>query len=192
MMKLLAGIVVISVFLAKPLRAEDSQNLAIAIQGKAASICVLQPAQATSASNMSLMQGAAPLNAVTIPKLIDAQTAQLLPASISLKFKGLCNCPHSISLQSVKGGMRGAGGTEILEGPFQTIVNYLAKIRWGTAASELLTDGTQGQRTPAMLNGAYSGDLLLDIAVNQDIQGSRPILKNSYYDILIITLGAPL
>jgi hypothetical protein len=100
---------------------------------------------------------------------------------------------HSISLQSVKGGMRGTGGDDILEGPFQTIVNYLAKIRWGTAASELLTDGTQGQRTPpAMLNGAYSGDLLLDITVNQDIGGSRPILANSYYDILIITLGAPL
>jgi hypothetical protein len=100
---------------------------------------------------------------------------------------------HSISLQSVKGGMRGTGGDDILEGPFQTIVNYLAKIRWGTAASELLTDGTQGQRTPpAMLNGAYSGDLLLDITVNQDTGGSRPILANSYYDILIITLGAPL
>lgn len=167
----------------------DAQSRSIALSGEAQSVCSFSPAQALEAANMALSPSPALQNAVSVAVLIDPSTAKQQAASISLSLKGLCNRAHSISIGTGQGGLTPQSTLAAVPNGFSSRVDYTARVLWASSATALRTAGISGQTTPlAMINGAYSGTLRLEIMIEPGGAAHRPVVAGSYTDNLVITI----
>lgn len=174
---------------AKPGAALDSQSHSVAIRGEAQPVCSFSSPQALQAANMAIAPSALSQNTIGIGTLIDPATAKLAGASIWLSLKGLCNRAHSISISTGNGGLKPANASPGAPAPgFSSRVDYTAQVVWASSTSALRTAGTSGQATPAALtNGAYSGDLGLQIVIDPAVPGDLPMLAGTYTDKITVT-----
>jgi hypothetical protein len=181
--------------LAAPLAAaQDSQARSFTLQGQAQASCGFSAPQSMQASNMALASNSASQNVISITSLVTPNTAQLLPGSISLTLKGLCNQSHSLSITTANGGLKPQGGiTSPLSAGFASRVDYIAQVTWAATSASLSTSGLSGQSTPAAVTaGAYSGNLFLQITINASGAGNQPLIAGTYTDILTVTLSPQL
>ena len=168
----------------------DSQGAAVTLRAEAPGICGLAAAQTINGVNATLGASSQAPNAIFINQLTNPSTGQLLSASISLKFKAVCNYAHYFSMQTANGGLQPQTRSVPVAGGFLDHVNYTARLGWGAATNALKTSGAAGQKIPALfIGGAYAGDLTLDFTVDGNSGNNLPLLAGSYSDTLIITLG---
>jgi hypothetical protein len=164
----------------------DGDNPAVAIQGASPAVCIFAAPQSGQASNMILGPTSATQNSISVTKLADSTTAQLLPASITVTSKGVCNHAHAFKIASKNGGLH----TGTNAPGFANHVNYTAVVSWGGMISELSTSGLSGQTTPSnMTTAAYAGNMQLQILIPEDGASRMPLLAGQYADDLTITFG---
>lgn len=173
--------------------AQDKAGTQIGVSGQAQSLCVVHAPQASAASNMHLIQPGSDASAIAITKLTDGPSARLLPASINLKFRVICNAPHYVSLRSVKGGLRPQSVQSVLDGTFLSHVNYRGQVWWANQMVELVTAGTADVTTPGLfVGGGANGELRLDIQLQTEQGSDLPLSAGAYSDTLIMTIATPL
>lgn len=139
---------------------------------------------------MTLVSPSSGQIAVGIDNLIDPQSAQLLPGSISITLKGACNHAHSISLSTSRGGLHSAhGAVDGKNGGFLDHVHYIARLTWASSTTEMHTADLLGQPTrPVVFGGAFSGFLQLQVILDQPETKNTPIIAGSYSDSLFLTI----
>ncbi len=170
--------------------AEDGHNQTqtqkFAIQGNAQPVCNFLPAQSAQASNMAIGTGLSAQNTLNVNQLVDPGTAQLLPASISVTMKGMCNHPHTITITTQNGGLHSQNKVSP-SSAFADHVNYNATVSWGSSVSQFRTSGVKGQGAPeSAASGPFAGELRLDIAINHSDAGQLPLIADTYAENLII------
>ncbi len=180
--------------LAHAAAAQDSQAQSFTLRGRAEAACGFSAPQSTQASNMALAASSSSQNLISITSLLNPNTAQLQPGSISLTMKGLCNHSHSLTVTSANGGLtRQIGSAAPLVNGFARRIDYTAKVSWAAASASLLTSGISGQKTPAAVTlGAFSGDLSLQIDIDASGAGNLPLPAGTYTDTLTVTLAPQL
>jgi hypothetical protein len=122
---------------------------------------------------------------LAIDQLIDPTTAQLKPASISLSLNGICNHTHTLAIQTNRGGLQTSSGARP---GFSNRVDYSASVLWGGSSSSIQTSGVAGESSPnAVMPGAFSGTLQVEIRINADGANRLPLLAGTYSDNIVIT-----
>ena len=128
---------------------------------------------------------------ISVPSLVNERTAQLQPGSISLTANVVCNRPHSLRIVSGNGGLRPQSGSDIpAAAGFANRIDYTVRASWGAATAQLQTSGVAGAATPEVQSpGAYAGDLVLQISVDESGAGHLPLSAGNYTDALTVTLS---
>jgi hypothetical protein len=183
--RVLLVLCVVALFVVRSeVKAQDVQGPAYVVQGIAPAVCNFSPPIVSQASNMTLGAASSTENLIAISQLNDPATSQLVPASIMLTMKGICNHAHSFSVATLKGGLltgNSAAG-------FANRVDYATSVFWGSAVSVLETSGAGGQTTPdSATSGAVSGTMQVQITISQAGAGNLPLLAGVYSDRIKIT-----
>ena len=128
---------------------------------------------------------------VSVPSLVNERTAQLQPGSISLTTNMVCNRSHSLRIVSGNGGLRPqSGGDTPAAAGFANRIDYSVRANWGAATAQLQTSGVAGAATPEVQSpGAYAGDLVLQVSIDESGAGHLPLSAGNYTDALTITLS---
>lgn len=175
----------------QPAVAADGQSQSLTVKGYAQSVCTLTPVQTSQATNMMVGGGSSIQIVVSVPSPINERTAQLQPGSISLTANMVCNRSHSLRIVSGNGGLRPQnGGDTPAAAGFANRIDYSVRASWGAATAQLQTSGVAGAATPEVQSpGAYAGDLLLQVSIDESGAGHLPLSAGNYTDALTITLS---
>ena len=140
---------------------------------------------------MTLGAASATNPVVTIPSLQDLTTAQLRPASITLMLNMVCNRAHSLRVTTGNGGLSFQAGSGVPGTPgFANRVDYATMVNWGTASAQLQTSGVLRAATPEVQSpGAFSGNLVLQVLIDESGAGHLPLTAGTYTDTLTVTLS---
>lgn len=143
---------------------------------------------------MTLASTAAGQNLISISALANPNTAQLQAGSILLSMKGLCNQAHALTITSSNGGLKSQSPSNAPLGTgFASRVDYVAQATWASNSVTLQTAGIIGQSAPpAQVTGAFSGNLILQIAIDPSGAGYLPLIAGGYTDTLTLTLAPQL
>ncbi len=187
----LVGVCTFGGLLGRPAFAQESQAQSFTIRAYAQSVCTLSAPQNTQATNMTLGAAAANQAVINIPSLNDSRTAQLQPASILLMISMVCNRAHSLHITTGNGGLRSqTGSTAQARLGFADRVDYATHANWGAASATLQTSGVLGAATPEVHSpGAFSGNLALQVLIDESGAGYLPLSAGTYTDTLTVTLS---
>jgi hypothetical protein len=177
--------------IAQPAVAADSETQGFTVKAYSQAVCTLALPEINQATNMTMDGGSAMRIVVSAPTLVNEKTAQLQPGSISLTTYMVCNRPHSLQIVSGKGGLRpqSGGDTPAMAG-FANRIDYSVRASWGAAAAQLQTSGVAGAATPDVQSpGAYAGNLVLQVSIDESGAGHLPLSGGNYTDGLTITLS---
>ncbi len=171
--------------------AADSQSQALSVRGYAQSVCTLAAPQISQSTNITISGGTAIQIVLNVPALVDEKTAQLRPGSVSLTANLICNRSHSLRIVSGNGGLRPQTGGDTPAGTgFANRIDYTVNASWGGATAQLQTSGVGGAATPEVQSpGAYAGNLVLQVSINESGAGHLPLVAGNYTDALTITLS---
>ena len=175
--------------LVQPAFGQDSQAQSFTIKAYAQSVCTLSPPQTTQATNMALGAGSGIQPIISIPSLHDGKTAQLQAASISLTLSMVCNRAHSLHIKTGNGGLSSQTSSGAGAG-FANRVDYATHVNWGTVSGELQTSGVSNQASPDLhSSGAYSGNITLQVLINELGAGHLPLAAGTFTDTLTVTVS---
>jgi hypothetical protein len=187
---IIVGMCAFSGIPAAPAAAQDSQAQSYTIRANAHSVCNLSVPQNTGASNMTLGSGSAAGAVIAIPSLNDDITAQVQPASISLTMNIVCNRHHGLRVKTGNGGLTPTVSGGAARSGFANRVDYATDANWGATKASQHTSGVSGQTTSEIFSpGAFSGNLSLNILIDESGAGHLPLTAGIYTDTLVLTLS---
>lgn len=207
MKKLLTGVAAVATLIAGPALADPNDNQTITINGTSPNVCLLQSgASASAVTNATLGATDITNTLVTVNQLADATNADLIATSITLTFSAMCNGVHTVTLNSLNGGLlnanRGTNAPVATSGNFIRKVGYTAGYTWAGATAtaaqgfQFVNDigaGAAGpDATPATsaantLAGSNDGNLVLTISFPGN---GTPVVEGAYNDVLTFTLAS--
>ena len=164
----------------------DSSSVEIQMSGYAQPVCQLPGGTQKSASNATFNNGL-----LTIPNLIDQNTAMVKAASVTIEFPNvMCNYKATISIGSMNGGLKTDGAIPNLSGDFLEKVSYKIQGTWGGLALPTLDTSTAGT-TPVNKDagGANRGTLQLIVST---VDGNTPVVAGDFKDNLVLKVGSAL
>lgn len=185
--------------LASPALAAPSAEQVITINGVAPNVCTLAAPTVNGAITGNLAVNG---SNVTVTGLFDTADATMDAGSVGLRFAGMCNYAHNVSLRSSNGYLYNTTTTTApLGGAFVRRVGYQANFSWaGQSVSNAIPDatstasaGTQGSAVVSpntAIAGANAGNL--DVTLNFASSGSTPVVAGNYSDTLTVQIGADL
>jgi spore coat protein U-like protein len=157
------------------------------IVGTANPACLVRsPASATGVNaNFRTVSGTA--GEIRITELVNPQTAQPRPTSVSLTLPVICNSAHLLTVQSRNGGLLRATGNQrnVSAGGFSEFLPYLLQAAWaGQNVSQLSTD-TAGLRI--VTNNGGAGNVSIGFSIPAS---TAPLVAGAYSDTITIEFRA--
>jgi len=183
--------------LASPALAAPSAEQTVTINGTAPTVCTLgAPTSANLVGNLNVTG-----STVTVTGLFDAADATMDAGSVTLRFAGMCNYPHNVSLKSANGYLYNTtSNVAPLSGTFFRRIGYNAAYAWANVfrptAIPAVDSTLAGQSGVAVTSAdaAVSGANLgtLNVTLRFDGSGTTPVVAGNYTDSLTVQIGADL
>ena len=140
-------------------------------------------------------------NTLTVTSLFDTTDSHIIAGATTLRYVGMCNYAHNVSIKSTNGVMvNGAFVAPVAgSGAFVERVGYAANFTWaGSSAATGIADKTSTSANAAFgaqtssdtsIAGANAGnlDVTLTFAAN-----ASPVVSGTYTDVLTAQIGADL
>lgn len=182
---LTASLVLAGLALAQPAQAQELNRgtQRLEVLGTASSGCVAGSVQASSTQvNAIYVSGGPSDGSVTIPILVDPNTAATLGSRIVLNLPVVCNTSHNISVRSFNGGLTRDGANGRATGGFSESQAYAIDVTWQAQTARLET----ANRTVAfVVPRPAKGEVTVDINVPR---GTRPLVAGAYRDAVVVEI----
>lgn len=185
--------------IATPVMAAPTAQQAITINGTAPNVCTLAAPAVNGAISGNLTVSG---SNVTVTGLFDTADATMDAGTVGLRFAGMCNYAHNVSLKSANGYLYNTTGSNApLGGAFVRRVGYTAGFSWAgatvaTAIPDATSTSSAGVQGTAVVSantavaGANAGNL--DVTLSFASSGTTPVVAGNYSDTLTVQIGADL
>jgi hypothetical protein len=181
----IAPLALVGAAFAQPAQAQELNRgtQRIEVLGTASSACVAGSVQASGVQvNATYVSGGANDGSVTIPVLVDPNTAATLGSRIVLNLPVVCNTSHNISVRSFYGALTRDGANNRPTGGFSESQAYSIDVTWQAQTARLETaNRTVGFVVPR----PAKGDVTVDINVPR---GTRPLVAGAYRDAVVVEI----
>lgn len=157
-------------------------NQQLAFNGEAPVGCLMLTPQSPSSDNASVTSAAPGAADIVIGQLVGDDGVSV-GATIILTVPAACNQAHTVSLDSVNGGLLNVDGTPA-SGSFRSVLPYSVAVSWGSGSETY----ESGDPAVTISNGeATTGSVTVTIQIPA---GGAPLVAGSYSDQLILELAA--
>lgn len=169
------------------------------LTGTSPTVCTLDVNPTVNASSGSGSSFSLSGNTLTVTSLFDTTDSHIVAGSTTLRYVGMCNYAHNVSIKSTNGVMVNGAFVAPVGGTFVERVGYAANFTWaGSSATTGILDKTSTSANAAFgaqtssdtaIAGANAGnlDVTLDFAAN-----ANPVVSGTYTDVLTAQIGADL
>lgn len=143
--------------------------------------CTMAAPVISGATNTTSSNVAAGTADLTVTRLVGDDGVPV-GAQVVLTLESACNQSHTLSLDSVRGGM--TNGETAPNGQFRTVLPYSVTLSW---AGVTQTFSSADPALAAAIGSAARGPLTVSITIPS---GGTPLVAGAYSDQLVLELGA--
>ena len=176
----------ISAAQAQDLNLEGAQpSREVRVYADAPAACVVSTARTQGASNAVFVSDGSAGGTIAITQLVDAETAEPVPANVEIALPVVCNTAHSVVVTTQSGGMLRSGGSPantLSPDGFADFLPYAMRMDWG---GQTRSGQSQAGETFSLQDGPQRGDLLLQVTTPQ---GGGALTAGTYTDTITIRL----
>jgi hypothetical protein len=184
-MKRLALAVLAACLYGSPALGSDTAANGVTIGGKAEPICAIKGPSPTEGLKAELNASLLSPNEISFGANIVDGTGALRPVRFSIKISILCNLPHTILVETIRGGLIDMQDMASIH------IDYRATLSWKGQQRVLFTRGTPGERTtPISVGYAAKGDANLLFEMDPTLNNQNiPTEQGRYGDVIAIVIG---
>jgi hypothetical protein len=177
-------------FATTPVWAQDfsESDQALELVGEAPAACVLRAPSATAGVNANFDPTGPASGELRIVQMVDPNTAEPLPTSITLSLPVICNASHRIELRSQNGGLlrdRGNARNRQNGSGFGEFLTYRVGLNWAGQQREATSEEARNLIVAAPRGAA--GDATISFSLPG---GGGPLIAGRYSDAIIVEFQA--
>jgi hypothetical protein len=165
---------------------ESDQELELV--GEAPAACVLRAPSATAGVNANFDPTGPTSGELRIVQMVDPNTAEPLPTSITLSLPVICNASHRIELRSQNGGLlrdRGNARNRQSGTGFGEFLTYRVGLNWAGQQREATSE--EARNLIVSTTRGAAGDATISFSLPG---GGGPLIAGRYSDAIIVEFQA--